>query len=151
MKFDTRFENVVVPNWLAARQARVFVANQLIQVIASHGRRFFHHKNLVSRLELDRRGRVWLIDKYTSAHIYTHYRGNWRGFTEGGTLRNLIEQLRDYIMGRRPDLPLELLGPWPKWYCDGDLWGYGDDMAKVRAKAAELTTCTRTWVGVSPL
>jgi len=125
------------------RQERLVIANQLIDVIASHGRRFFHHNGRVSRFELDHRGRVWFVDKYTNSRIYTHYRYHWRDFTEGGTLRNLVIELRDYIMGRRMDLPLELLGPWPDSYCGGDLWGYGDAMIEVRKKAVELKMITK--------
>ena len=35
-------------------------------------------------------------------------------------------------------MPASYLGPWPQWMCEGDLWGYGDDMQTVRAKALEL-------------
>jgi hypothetical protein len=61
----------------------------------------------------------------------------WRGFSEGGTLRSLVEQLRDYIRTGKQVHP-QSFGPWPQWYCDGDLWGYGDDMQQVRDKAISL-------------
>lgn len=119
------------------RALRVRQANQLLAVIAGCGRRFFSHEGRVARLELDHRKRIWWIDHYTQRRVYTHRRGEWRGFTSGGTLRNLVERLRDYIRdGKR--LNPALLGPWPAWVCDGDLWAYGDDMEIVRAEARRL-------------
>jgi len=89
----------------------------------------------VSHFEIIR-GHVYLRDEYRGKLIYTHYAGDWRGFTNGGTMRNLIIHLRDYI---RTGAPQKMnLGPWPEWICDGDLWGYGDDMQTVRQAAARL-------------
>lgn len=119
-----------------SKAARAAKANELLVAIAACGRRFFHHDGRVSRFDVDARGRVWFIDKYTQKRIYTHYRYEWHGFSEGGTLRVLIENLRDFIRtGQAPDLGL---GPWPAWVCGGDLWGYGEDMQKVQGAAACL-------------
>jgi hypothetical protein len=120
------------------KSERLQKANALLETIADCGRKFFRHNDLVSRFELDRRGRIWFIDAYRSARIYTHYtRGRWRGFSEGGTLRDLVIALRNYIATGKLINPVHF-GPWPDWYCDGDVWGYGQDMEKVRAKAIEL-------------
>lgn len=119
------------------QERRQAAANELLRVIASCGRRFFHHEDRISRLELDDRGRVWLHDKYTGARIYTHRDGRWRGFSEGGTLQGLIKALRDYVK-RGTKLHSLTFGPWPKWYCGGALWGYGEDMEKVRDAARQL-------------
>lgn len=51
-------------------------------------------------------------------------------------MRALIEQLRNYIQTGNPQKLS--LGPWPKWICDGDLWGYGEDMQQVRDAATRL-------------
>lgn len=118
------------------KQQRAETANKLLEVIASCGRRFFRYESAVATFEVDAQGRVWLNDEYSKRRIYTHYRYEWRGFTHGGTLRTLIEKLRDYI---RTGDPQRLgLGPWPQWYCDGDLWGYGDAMQQVRDAAQSL-------------
>lgn len=114
---------------------RAVVANRFIEAIASCGRMFFAHKERVSRFEVDARGRVWFIDGYTGRRIYTHYKYHWRGFTEGGTLRALVENLRDFI--RTGETPKLNFGPWPRWLSDGDMWGYGEDMEKVRSAAIE--------------
>lgn len=121
---------------LAAKRERAERANALLRTIAGCGRRFFANGDRVSAFEVDDRGRVWLRDKRTGALIYTHYAYRWRHFTEGGTLKSLCERLRDFI---RTGEPQRLnLGPWPQWICDGDLWGYGDDMRQVRQAAADL-------------
>jgi len=117
---------------------RAEIANKVIAVIAAHGRRFFHHEGRVSRFEVDARGRVWLHDKYSGARIYTMQRGRWRGFTEGGTLKSLCEALRDYIRTGQP-IRRGWFGPWPDYYCDGDLWGYGKEaMETVRREVTAL-------------
>lgn len=119
------------------REQRLQLANAFIAVIAGTGRHFFAHEGHVSQFALDHRQRIWFVDAYTHRRIYTHYRGRWRGFTQGGTMRALVEALRDYIRdGAKPALGL---GPWPSWICDGDLWAYGEDaMQEVRRVAAEL-------------
>lgn len=119
------------------KQERAFIANQMLIAIASCGRRFFAHKGRVSQFDVDHRGRVWLIDKYTQRRIYTHYKYHWRGFSDGGTLRALIERLRDFIATGRT-LPAGIFGPWPEWVCGGDLWGYGAEMQQVRDAAQRL-------------
>jgi len=105
-------------------------ANQFLAVIAGCGRCFFSHDGHVATFWLDQRGRVWYCDAYNSKRIYTHYSGNWRGFTEGGTMRGVVITVRDFIT---TGVPQRLdLGPWPEWLCGGDVWGYGDDMDIVR-------------------
>lgn len=116
---------------------RLEAANALITKIASCGRRFFEHKGAVSHLFLDRRGRVWLRDKYSGREVYTHYNGRWRYFTEGGTLQCLIKHLRNFVC-RGVLVPRHVLGPWPDWCSEGDPWAYGADMATVRESAATL-------------
>jgi hypothetical protein len=110
-------------------------ANELIETIASHGRQFFNHRHGVSRFEVDSRGRIWFWDGYTAVRIYVAYKHWSKGFTQGGTLRDLICALRDYIRTGQ-SIHSEHFGPW--WYCNNDLWGYGDAMEAVRAKALEL-------------
>ncbi|MEW6212535.1 MAG: hypothetical protein AB1631_29690 [Acidobacteriota bacterium] len=118
---------------------RLANANKLIEVIATCGRRFFHHDERVAKLEMDSRGRIWFIDSYSQKRIYTHYEnGRWRGFTHGGSLRSLVITLRRYIVEGRTIAHHYTFGPWPKSLAGGNLWGYGDDMQKVRDAAREL-------------
>lgn len=121
---------------LNPKQERAIIANAFLREIASCGRKFFRHGDLISQFFVDERGRVWFEDAHSRKRIYTHYKWDWRGFCEGGTLRALVERLRDYIRtGTKPHLAL---GPWPEHYCGGDLWGYGADMQQVRDSAARL-------------
>jgi hypothetical protein len=118
------------------KNERVKIANKIIEAVSKYGRGFFLHKGRVSRFELADKGRLWYIDGYTQKRIYVAYKYQWRGFSEGGTLRSVIENLRDFI---RFDAPIRNhFGPWPEWLCGGDLWGYGDAMADLRAELASI-------------
>lgn len=120
------------------KEERLKAVNEMLEVIASCGRKFFADKGQTSRMEVDTRGRVWFVDSYSGKRIYTHCPfSKWRGFTNGGTLKSLICHFRDFIVKSKP-VPLGCFGPWPEWYCDGDLWGYGDDMEGVRKAAIWL-------------
>ncbi len=117
-----------------SKEVRLAEANDVIAAISRHGRRFFysaeHDRN--SRFEMDSRGKLWLIDKYTGRRVYVSYTGEWRAFSDGGTLRRLIEALANYIRSGEK-MPSSHFGPWPDWFCDGDLWGYGAEaMAQLR-------------------
>lgn len=136
------------------KHRRVAIANEAIKIISSHGRKFFSlrgdgrdnqfKEDRVSYFQLRDNSRLWFIDKYTQKAIYTSYRKrHWKGFSEGGTLWRLVCEMADWIAGKRKDFPENHLGPWPKWICDGDLWGYGDDMAIVRQKIGELLASTQ--------
>lgn len=124
---------------LQAKRARAELANQLLRTIASCGRHFFEYQGRVTFFEVADTGHVWLTDKYSKKRIWTHYAYDWRGFTEGGTLRALCGGLRDFIRTGRQLYPLTF-GPWPGWLDNegGGVWGYGEDMAQVRAAAATL-------------
>ena len=111
------------------KQQRVEHCNQLIGIIASHGRQFFRCKSTgnVASMEVDARGRVWFHDYYTRKRIYTHetsFGNEWRGFTSGGTLRSLVEELRDYIRTGKP-LARNRIGFTRN---DGsNIWGYSQE------------------------
>jgi hypothetical protein len=126
---------------------RVGIANKAVEIIASHGRKFFSlaaegrqvENNRISRFELHDNGRIWFIDKYSQKPIYVMWRrSHWRGFSEGGTLQDLICALADWIVGKKEQFPIKHFGPWPQIVCDGDLWGYGPEMEIVRAAIKQL-------------
>jgi len=121
----------------AARADRLARANELLQVIASCGRQFFSYRGRVARIEQDGRMRLWFRDAYTDQLVYTHYRGRWRRFTGGGTNRDLIRDLCRFVRTGTA-VPSARFGPWPAWICNGDLWGYGEDMKQVRDAAERL-------------
>lgn len=119
---------------------RLAHVNDLLAAISRHGRRFFYDpdRDRIARFEIDLAGRLWFRDDYTDRRIYIAYRGKWRWFSHGGTMRALVESLAAYIRQGKP-VPAGHLGPWPEWYCEGDLWGYGRPaMAALRAEIAGL-------------
>lgn len=125
------------------KQQRVEHANLLIRIIASHGRRFFY-SDVTKRtgiLFLNEHGRVYFLDEYTGKAIYTHkttWANKWRGFSHGGTLRALVEAMRDYIV-KGDRLHPYYLGPERRNITDGNIWGYEpEEMDAVRRQAAAL-------------
>ncbi|MGF6125152.1 hypothetical protein QF019_000341 [Pseudomonas frederiksbergensis] len=127
-------------NKLALKQKRVEHVNHVIRIIAVHSRRFFYSQavNRYASMEVDHRGKIWFIDDYSGKRIFTHKTvwGGRRGFSHGGTLRNLVEAFRDYI--RTGDaLPLGYLGP--ERFDDSNIWGYDEaGMKAVREQAGAL-------------
>jgi len=128
------------------KQERLLVANEFIKVIASCGRNFLSSnsdmqnkepKPFVSYLELSESGRVFFIDYYTKKRIYTHtYYRRWNGFTGGGTLKMIIECLRDFVTKGKT---------MRKEYFQTDMdngfknpWGYGEDILIVKEAAIRL-------------
>lgn len=132
---------VLTETEILTKYERAEIANKMLITIATRGRKFFAYQDRVSQFDIDHRGRIWFIDKYTQKRICVSYRGRWRGFSEGGTLQALIERLRDFIAQGKA-LPPTIFGPWPEWVCGGDLWGYGDAMEQVRQAAKDLRLTT---------
>lgn len=121
-------------------------ANELIQVISRHGRRFFYNRETgsIGQLELDGRGRVWWIDDYRGARVYTGkvmgYPHEWRGFSHGGTLRSLVEAMRDYVLHGKLIHP-DHIAPCRMNPQNGDIWGYGFE-------AAAAVRCEASWLPI---
>ena len=117
------------------KHERAKLASQFLEDVSRQGRKFFTHKGRVSRFEVDARGRVWFVDAHREARIYTQCRwSKWRGFSEGGTMREVVIKLSNFI---RTGEPQQIsLGLWPDWICKGDPWGYGAAMEGVRSSAA---------------
>ena len=110
-----------------ARMSRMDAVNQLIDIIARHGRRFFAHRGSVSYFTLSNKGRLIWVDAWSHQFMYASAVHRSKHFTEGHTLRTLIRHLSQYIMHGTP-VPLP----------HGDLWGYGEDMATIREAAGRL-------------
>ena len=121
-----------------SKQDRVDLVNKIVRVIGDNGRNFFKYKDRYAKMEIGSRGHIYWIDEYTEARIYTHCEwSDWRGFSNGGTLKDVVKELRDFVRtGER--VKVNIFGPYPDWYCNGDLWGYGDDMKNVREAASGL-------------
>ena len=108
---------------------RLLRANEFLVAISRCGRRFFAHEGAVSQFHIALNGHIYLLDKYTKKMIYTHYAGRWRGFTGGGTLKNLCCCLRDFIQHGKT-VNAGAFG--------GEHWGYGTYMQQVRDAAQSL-------------
>lgn len=126
---------------MRTKQERVDVCNAAIRAIASHGRRFFSQDSSrfermenprISRFELDARGRIWFIDKFTQARIFVARKYWDRGFSDGGTLHGIVCCLRDYIQDEKNTVPFDVI-------CIGRHWGYEpSEMAEVRRKVVAI-------------
>lgn len=128
-------------NNFEAKIQRLGHANELIKIISAHGRRFFFstHTGRTAELFIGKGGRIWFVDEYTGKVIYTHkttWTNKWRGFSHGGTLRDLVEMMRDYIVTGRP-IPAFYLGPERGHLTDGNIWGYEPEAMKAVRDAAE--------------
>lgn len=136
------------------KQKRAEQANAAIRVIADHGRRFFFNKGkqAYAGFEVDTQGLVWFTDDYTRLKINIGPRNKssrWLGFSHGGTLRDLVEQLYDFIATGQP-ISRFYLGPERAW-SDGNVWGYPtEDMEKVRDMAGALPVFHQVVNGVQP-
>jgi hypothetical protein len=126
---------------LTVKQQRAEQVNQVIRIIGTHGRRFFFNQsaNRYASMEVDHRGKVWFIDDCSNRRIFTHktiWGGRWRGFSHGGTLRSLVEGLRDFIRTGEPLSPFYL---GPERFDDSNIWGYDEEgMKAVRDHAGAL-------------
>ena len=88
----------------AARLERLGHANDLIKAISEHGRRFFWNETnqRMARLELSESGRLYWIDDYKGTRVFTGeirggYEHRWNGFSHGGTLKDMVRAMRDYV------------------------------------------------------
>ena len=122
----------------AMRRERLEHANTLIKLIASRGRRFFYNKDAdrTAEMWIDLNGRIWFMDDYTGKPIYTLYRGRWRGFSHGGTLRDLVIRLHDYIAYGHL-LSIEIICPTRYNPEDGNIWGYPKEEAELLRQECE--------------
>jgi len=119
-----------------AKQLRCFYANQLIEVISQHGRCFFFNAKheRIARLVYD--GGVYLIDEKSGNKVVLRRNGDWQGFGHGGTLRDLVCMLRDYVMqGIR--IEMYYIG-MERTHGKGNIWGYPVDQLEACRAAARL-------------
>jgi hypothetical protein len=129
------------------KQERIDHANELIKLIASHGRNFFLHVDRetkisrYARFEFNSGNRLWFIDDYTQSYVYPYdtqfsYAFN-KGFSHGGTLRNLCVMMREYII-KGEKIDIFYIAP-NRGELDGnhDMWGYGPEACKALRAACE--------------
>lgn len=99
-------------------------------------------------MEVDVRGKVWFIDDFSGKRVFTHetvWGGRWRGFTHGGTLKDVVKAFRDYIYIGEPMHP-GYLGP--ERFNDSNIWGYdeaGMKAARADRRPSRLPSARRRW------
>lgn len=109
-------------------------ANRLIEVISSYGRCFFYSRknDRVARLSFDH---CVVLHDESGTMIVAKAIGKWQGFSHGGTLRDLVLQMRNYVIrGERIDpayigIDCQIGG--------GNIWGYPPDQMRLCRKAAQ--------------
>ena len=121
----------------AYKEFRCEQANELIELIAYSGRKFFNYEEnggSVGRFEL-KNGRTYFVDGYTNKSIYAYENHSFgRKFTEGGTLQALVLDLAEFI---RTGEPTNAKNGYGGIYCDH--WGYpAQDKSKIHQKAKEI-------------
>jgi hypothetical protein len=117
-----------------AKLLRCEYANRLIEVISSYGRFFFYSRrhDRVARLRFEQR--VYLHDE-RGVMIEVKASGKWKGFSHGGTLRDLVLQMRNYVMrGERID-PAYL--GIDRQIGAGNIWGYEPEQMRLCREAAQ--------------
>lgn len=125
------------PTSLDAKRQRVLQINELINTMAKYGRRFFYNEKFdrVAKMAVTDRGQIFWIDDYTGKAIYVAYSGHWRGFSHGGTLRDLVLRFADYIRTGK-QLSIWFIGPERTGLTNGNIWGYSDEeIKKCRSEA----------------
>lgn len=123
------------------REKRVRQANELIQLIATTGRKFCNYLNRVERGgEISHfklmNNRVYYVDGFTHKEIYAYGRRFFsnRYFSEGGTLQALMLDLSLYI---RTGEATNGVNGYGRVF--GNAWSYPEeDMSEIRAKALEI-------------
>lgn len=124
-----------IPKLQADKAARLTEANKLIRIISTYGRRFFYNEenNCVAEMLIGPRGHIFFIDDYSRKLIYVAHSGRWPGWSHGGTLRDLVKALANYV---RTGEQLSIFWISPGRFDDSNIWGYApDEMTKCRAEA----------------
>lgn len=85
---------------LTTRQERMAVANQVLMALAKSERNFFRNKTTgeVSQFTRKGNGAIHFLDNYSKMQVRIVKGKEWPGFTNGGTMRDLVEMLYGYIV-----------------------------------------------------
>lgn len=115
---------------------RMNKVNDLIKVIANTDRKFFNHENRENG-EISHfidGNKLFFLDGYTHKKIYPYGNSEWYEFCEGGTMRGLVQDFREWIItGKYSNGKNGYGGLYSA------SWGYSiDGMDKVISKAKEI-------------
>lgn len=115
---------------MTTREERLAIANKVIEIIGSHGRKFLRSRDgTLTTLDLEK-GRVYVTDNYTKKRFRADPDAKWSsmGFSNGGTIRGLLERLAAYVEDGKP---IHFGVPRMSY---GDMWGYGEEAIQVVEK-----------------
>lgn len=129
------------------KKERMAHANDVIRAISKHGRRFFYSEknDAIASFQFDPQGRLCYRDEYFQKTFIVHIGKRWTTtFSNGGTLKRLVEALAIYIRTGNP-IPCGHFGHWDGSDAQNDLWAYGSDaMNEVRSEvSANLAVAPR--------
>lgn len=105
---------------------RIEDVNKAVVEIASYGRKFFYtpKTNKIACMRAGSRGHLEWVDNYTQKAVKIIVNSRWDGFSNGGTLRYLVEAFAHYVRTGEP-IGINYLS---------DMWAYpADEMEKLRA------------------
>ncbi len=117
-------------------EQRLLTANEVIKIIAKYGRHFLSDNSdqcevvsdpYIANFSVDARGELWYTQAWHRSRMLVRLQ-EWPRFSDGGTLRGVIENLRDHIMAGKP-VRIHF----------AEYWGYGEDMIKVAEEVNVLT------------
>lgn len=105
------------------KRGRVEHANTLIKIISDYDRRFFYNAqaNRVAQFEIIK-GHIYFRDDYTNKLIHVHKNFYNINFSHGGTLRDLVENMANYIRTGE-HLSIKHIGP-ELAFSNQNIWGY---------------------------
>lgn len=123
---------------MSDKRSRLAEANALVAAISKRGRRFFYNKEnqRIAHFELGSGDHIFFIDDYSSKRIYVADNGRWRGFSHGGTLRDLVKAIASYIRTGNK-LSIDWIGP--ERFDSSNIWGYEESAMTATRSDALLT------------
>lgn len=109
----------------ALKLQRVADVNKVIGAVSRHGRRFFWNEenNDAAKLILDESGFVSYVDHYTGAVIPVKKDEPWNGFSNGGTLKQFVIGLAEYVYAGET-MHIHNIGLPRANIENGYIWGY---------------------------
>lgn len=131
------------------RLARVEDVNKVIKLIGDHGRRFFYYPaytgaehGTYSYFAFAKQHLLMFVDGRTLNAINPENTGRWERFSHGGTLREMVVALAQYVNTGEP-IPIDYICTPRRDPANGNIWGYPDTAAEsLRAAVMQLPVFT---------
>jgi hypothetical protein len=117
------------------REGRTQIVNRIIEEIANCSRKFFYSNTTKRTYHFEWLGKkLWFIDKYTGMRVYPYNHSSQKGFSDGGTLWSLVNDMRFFIIhGEHSN------GKYGYGGLHCEYWGYEhEDILAIQQLAREL-------------